>query len=331
MCAFLSKLLNVPTEPEPRKFNDPVFIIGSMRSGTTLLMNLLSEHPQLLKIGFELNRVWTEIGGAPIHNGCLERTEEHFKPEYANNMTAYFTNYLNNSRTFLRRLSRLSQANYYGSGGINYDWENIFLLNKSPHLSNKVRYINSLYPNSKFIAIVRSPYGQCASLKMKFLKSKETEDRLRYLSPEKGVCWQGFQQERIKDFPVDRIFPGNFNLLAEAWIDINFTMLNHLESIPDDRKVILSYESLIENREKSLKKVFVTLDLNKSHKEAERKIIEKERKIHNTSTKGNPLEKWRDHLKDREQQRLKEMLISESERYSFIKSVVPEVAKYWNF
>tara|TARA_B100000965_G_scaffold348139_1_gene320606 strand:+ start:724 stop:1719 length:996 start_codon:yes stop_codon:yes gene_type:complete len=329
MCAFFAKLLNVPTEPEPRSFNDPIFLIGSMRSGTTLLMNSLSEHPQILKIGFELNKVWTEIGGAPVHNGCLERTEKHFNVKYANNMTAYFSDYLNKSKSFIRKLSRYSQQRYYGSGGVNYDWEKIYLMNKSPHLSNKVRYIHSLYPACKFIVVVRSPFAQCASLKMKFLKSLKEENRYRFLSEQAGVCWQGFQGDRLAEFPKERVFPGNFDLLVEAWLDINYTMLKHLEHIPNDQKVILAYESIVQDNKESMNRIFKTLDLKKEHRNYEQKIITKERKIHNTSTSGNPLSKWKKHLDGSEQEVISTFLEKEKEKFEFIKNAVPMAANYW--
>ena len=151
MCAFFAKLLNAPTEPSGKSFNDPIFLVGLMRSGTTLLMNTLSEHPQLLKVGFELNKVWTDIGGAPCSVNCNERTEHDFNPVYANNMTSYFTEYIENSKTVKGHLARWFAKRHYGSGGIFYDWENVRVMNKSPHLSNKIRYINAMYPNAKYI------------------------------------------------------------------------------------------------------------------------------------------------------------------------------------
>src|SRR5690554_2697337 len=154
MCAFFAKLLNVPTEPAAKPFEDPVFLIGMMRSGTTLLMNTLSEHPQLLKAGFELNNMWTEIGGAPCSGQCELRLASDLQAQYQNNVTAYFDRYIQKSKSFIRHLSRWSQKRHYGYGRIFYDWDNLFLMNKSPHLSNKISYINAMYPNAKFVVIV---------------------------------------------------------------------------------------------------------------------------------------------------------------------------------
>jgi len=330
MCAFFAKLLNVPTEPPAKEFRDPVFLVGAMRSGTTLLMNTLSEHPQLLKVGFELNKVWTEIGGAPIRSGCLERTEDDLKMEFSNNMTAYLTDYLSKSKSFLRHLARISQRNIFGSGGVFYDWDNVFLLNKNPHLSNKVRYLDGMFPKSKFIVIVRSPFGQCASLKMFFDKSHRQDGRYKYLPEEEGSCWLNVPKEEVHKYDKKRLIPGNSELLAEAWLNINYTMFKHLEKIPAERKVIISYEELMNNRPESIKNIFDKLNLKTDYQNVVNRIIEKERKIHNTSTSGNPLEKWKKHLTDDEKEKMETIIKKNEEKITFIRNKTPGSENFWN-
>ena len=53
-----------------------------MRSGTTFLVDKLSSHPQLLKIGVELNQVWTDIGGASIKGTCDHKVAADASAEY---------------------------------------------------------------------------------------------------------------------------------------------------------------------------------------------------------------------------------------------------------
>jgi hypothetical protein len=329
MCAFFANLLNVPTEPEPVPFRDPVFLVGIMRSGTTLLMNTLSEHPQLLKVGFELNPVWTSIGGAPINHGCLERTEEHLTQEYTNNMTAYFSTYLERSKSLLRKLSRVSQRRFYGSGGVNYDWDNVYLLNKNPHLSNKVRYLNAMYPGSRYVVIVRSPMAQCASLKMMMVKNHKKDGRYQYLPPAAGSCWQSIPPDKISTYPQERLIPGNTKLLAEAWVNLNYTMFTHLEKVSEDRKVVIAYEELMEDRAGSLERIFDMLSLKKKHQHKVTTMIEKERKIHNTSTKGNPLEKWKKHLTGEEMEEMQAYFKNQQDKLDYIMQRIPNADKLW--
>lgn len=329
MCAFLSKLLNVPTEPPAKEFKDPVFLVGAMRSGTTLLMNTLSEHPQLLKVGFELNKAWTEIGGAPIRHACSERTEKDLKSEYINNMTAYFTDYLIRSKSFLRHLSRISQRRFFGSGGVFYDWDNVLLLNKNPHLSNKVRYLYGMYPQSKYIVIVRSPHAQSASIKMFFQKSHEKDGHYIQLPNESGACWSRIPSQEYHQVNPNEVFPGNFNIIPKAWLRLNKTMFKHLEQVPENQKVVIAYEDLMNERADSLHRIFEMLQLKDVHRGVVEKMIDRERKIHNTSTKGNPLEKWKKHLSEEEQKELNKLLLSNKEDYEYIKNCVPNADKYW--
>lgn len=310
MCAFLAKLLDVPTEPQGKPFQDPVFLIGLMRSGTTLLMNTLSEHPQLLKAGFELNDVWSDIGGAPCSVNCAERTEKDFSPEYANNMTAYFTKYIEESKSIKRHLARYSAKRHHGSGGIFYDWENIRVMNKSPHLSNKIRYIHKIYPKAKFVVIIRSLEGQVSSMKMHFKKHRKQNDYTFYLPKKETECWSNIQGEVAPKFESDRLYPGNFALLLEAWLRLNTRIIEDIESIPNSQKHILLFEDLMENQDQKLMDIFGFLDLEQKHKFKVDQIISKKRKIHNTTTKGNPLDKWKKYLEETEQKILQEFKAS---------------------
>ncbi|MBL4585459.1 MAG: hypothetical protein JKX84_00160 [Flavobacteriales bacterium] len=65
-----------------------------MRSGTTLLSRLLSAHPQIVQLGFELMDVWTEIGDAPCENTCEFRDASHFSEKSRKRMTDYFNSEL---------------------------------------------------------------------------------------------------------------------------------------------------------------------------------------------------------------------------------------------
>jgi len=329
MCAFFAKLLSVPTEPKICKFNDPIFLIGLIRSGTTLLLNTLSEHPQLLKVGFELNKMWTVIGGAPCSSNCVERLASDHEIDFQNNVTAYYAKYMEKSKSALRHLSRWSQKRHYGSGRIFYDWEDIYLMNKSPHLSNKISYLNAMYPRSKFIVIVRSPYGQSASQKIHFLSNHKKKKIYFYLPDDDTSCWSKIKVDAEANFDNNRIFPNNFSMIPEAWLRLNTTIFKHLDDVDENRKVVIAYEDLIVERASSLNRIFNMLDLKKEHQHKVQRIIKKERKIHNTNTMGNPLQKWKKHLNEEEQKGVNDMLLSNKNEYEYIKSCVPNSSKYW--
>jgi len=330
MCAFFAKLLNVPTEPPTKNFKDPVFLIGLMRSGTTLLMNTLSAHPQLLKAGFELNNMWTEIGGAPCSEKCELRLASDLQAKYQNNVTAYFERYIQNSKSLLRHLSRWSQKKYYGSGRVFYDWDNLFLMNKSPHLSNKISYINAMYPNAKFVVIVRSPFGQAASQKMHFLDNYKKRGIRFYLPDDRYSCWGKVAESKISKFSSERLFPENFSLIPEAWLRLNTIIFNQLKEVDESRKVVFAYEDFVLNRGECLKSVFQMLQLKEKYKKFERKIIRNNKHVKNTTTEGDPLRKWKRYLTSEEKDQALKFLFKHSEEYNKITNHVNNSKLLWN-
>ena len=63
----LRELFGTHGEPRATPLEQPIFVTGCMRSGTTFLVDKMASHPQLLKIGVELNQVWTDLGLSLIH------------------------------------------------------------------------------------------------------------------------------------------------------------------------------------------------------------------------------------------------------------------------
>jgi len=156
-----------PTIPQLTKSGDvsaqvkqPVFIVGCGRSGTTLLFDLLSQHPQLARTtGYpdgEDHQGWVEHGhcvmagiGNVYHsqygngingfNYCLHMTSDDATPEVIQGMHAhYWTNVLEEN-------------------------ESKRVLNKAPHNSNKIDYVLSIFPDAKIVHIVRDCEAMVAS------------------------------------------------------------------------------------------------------------------------------------------------------------------------
>ena len=135
-----------------RRVNKPVFIVGCGRSGTTMLFDLLSNHPELARTtGYpdgEDHEGWLKHGkcvmagiGNPAHvqfgngiNGyqyCLHMTREDATDEIVNNMHRYY---------FEEVLCGDTKKK---------------VLNKPPHLSNKLDYLLGIFPDAKIVHIIR--------------------------------------------------------------------------------------------------------------------------------------------------------------------------------
>lgn len=326
---IIGKALNLRTEIEPHYFQQPVFIVGCMRSGTSLLQNTLDEHPQLLKIGFELNDIWTAIGGANCTRECSHKTVDDLDMTFAHNMTNYFSEAIREAKTPLRHIERMLNRWRQGSGGVFYDWENLVPVNKSPHLMNKVGYISAMYPEAKFIFIVRSIFGQSSSLKMHLDKYSKTDDIMGYLPHNSGSCWSILTEKDRSGLEPDRCYPGNFEMIPRAWMRLNSMALRDLGQLDDDRYVIISYENLVREQYNVLKRVFEFLDLNEKHREIEEKLFSRSRKLMNNHT-GNPLTSWKEKLSIEEITAINKVIEEDYDTYLDIQNgLVPSAREKW--
>ena len=313
------KIFGTHGQPAPSEANMPVFITGCMRSGTTFLADKLASHPQLLKIGAELNEVWTQVGGANCSNPCEHKTEEDAEFTYSYNMSSYITDFIRSSRSLKRHFMRLNNKLAGIPCRVSYDWNNIIPLNKSPHLINKTRYVHQLFPSSKILFIVRDIYAHSASMKI-YLNWLKIKSGIVHISPEnKSECWTSV---RLKSAAAKTgsglYYPGAFKAIPLMWLRLNRMAFEELYQISDDQVIILSYEDMIRQQNNVFKKLFSFLDLDERYRAHENRIAGKLVEHKNTTTKGNPLTKWRSYLSDGEKAIIHETIKEHQESYDFI-------------
>lgn len=311
----LRSILGTHSELEPKGLYPPVFITGCMRSGTTMLVNKLTQHPQLLKIGGELNNIWSEIGGAPVYPSNAYRDAFHFDVGYANNMSAYFSRSIEDAKSFKRHMMRAVYRWKTGGGRISYDWDHLHVVNKSPHLINKIGYLNALYPSSKIILIVRPLEEQVASLKMHYLKTGQ----LRAMPMNEKDGWRDPSNEANADRAV---FPNDFEALPGMWIRLNKVAIDSLKQMDKNQYFVVDYTAFVEEQDQVLKALFSFLDLDERHRSMESAIVKSGIKVFNTSTSGNPREKWKKHLTEREKEVVADIRTMEKSTISEIEAFV---------
>lgn len=307
-------------QPKANVPNPPLFISGCMRSGTTFLVDKLAGHPQLLKIGSELNEVWTEIGGAPCLKECTYRGAEHANPQFAYNMANYFFEFIRESKGLKRRAMRFTIKWKDNVQRVNYDWKNLVPMNKSPHLMNKIGYVNGLFPDSKILLIVRDVYAQCASLKRHLDNEYRRVGKRRFIPDDPKGCWSEWSSGG--GAPEHACYPADISVLPKMWLRLNELALQEIQQLPKDQYKIISYETLIKEQSTTLNAVFDFLDLLPKHEKEARKVAGKQIDLINTTTKGDPLEKWKSHLTAKEIEAIDVVVTSESARYQAIMEAV---------
>ncbi|MCH8904287.1 MAG: sulfotransferase [Bacteroidetes bacterium] len=312
-------------EFQPKEFPTPIFITGCMRSGTTLLVDAVTEHPQLLRIGYELNNEWTLIGGAPCgvdaYGPCEYRDESHMKPEYASNMTYTMARYMKEARSWNRTLLRMKFRMKNGSGGVYYDWKNLIPVNKSVHLINKIKYLNAMYPGCKFIHIIRDIYSQSYSQKVHFDKMhSDFKGRVAILPEGGGDYWTRIDESAVNGEDKSRRFPDNFELLPEAWLRMNHLACSELNEVASGRNYIVSFEKLATDGPTVLQDIFNFLNLDPKHESKAKKIAYRQRKQYHTNTGKDPLTIWKEMMTPEETALVDSAIGMHRDKYDFITS-----------
>ncbi len=313
------KLLKIEVEPTAVAFPAPVFIVGCMRSGTTFLVDKLTQHPQLLKVGAELRQLWTTLGKASCEEICEYKSGEEASMQVANDMTHYFSQFIRDAQLPQRYLMRAKAKLGRGQGSVFYDWEHIRPVNKSTQLVNKIGYLHALFPSSKIIFIVRSIYGQCSSMKAFIDHNYKTDGIIHHFPSNHGYGWTFIHEDKKTDEMKDEdIYPSNFSLIPRMWLRLNKLAFEHIAKLPPGLCAVVSYEDSVTHQAEVLEGLFDFLQLKPKHDQKAQKIMKSVLKYKNTTTQGNPLTKWKKYLNPEELVEIDQTIAENQASYDFI-------------
>lgn len=244
------------SDEQGRKIIKPVFIIGCGRSGTTLLFDLLAQHPGLTRTkGYpdgEDHEGWVKYGGCVmaglgnVHSGrfgsgingyqaCLHMDEHDVMPMTAARMRDYY-------------YKDVLKENPAGR-----------VINKNPHLSNKLRYVLEIFPDAKFVHVIR----RCEPMVASWLAAvKDLPSPVVYWPEEEYPClWllnpPQSEAEIRRLARHKRFFPGGgAALFIDYWVKTNENIQRQLKQGEAERQLtLLRYEDLIQNPGKELSRL----------------------------------------------------------------------------
>lgn len=230
----------------------PVFIIGCGRSGTTLLFQLVRQHPGLCATtGYpdgEDHVGWNEHGGCYISGlGRIEREGGHTGYHYCLHM----------DENDVDEATVQSMHRFYREDVLGGDRKRR-VLNKCGHLSNKLRYVRRIFPDAKFVHIVRDCLPVVASWVVIMQQQKE---QVLYWPDSPYPCFwvmpapKGPGREAVFA-REDRIYPGGGILrLVDYWTETNRNIPKQLEDRPD-QLLTLKYEDLCADPKKTLARIW---------------------------------------------------------------------------
>ncbi|MCP4693418.1 MAG: PqqD family peptide modification chaperone [Desulfobacterales bacterium] len=237
----------IPRE-KPRRDGDdapfkPAFIVGCMRSCTTLLAEMLGRLDGVVYCPFELKGIWSGKGGVPMSSPgtrdaiCPSLGPDDVMEGQADRLARAFLVEMEKNRR--DGLDRRDQR------------ENAIFLNKNPHLCNKLPFVEALFPDARFIWIHRRLPRVVASLKALF-ETIHLRRRIRHYwpKPRPGVatrCWEAIHTACLPEgVDPERCFPGgDVKRLAEYWLESNRAVDAFFRTLPPRRRLAIRAERLI--------------------------------------------------------------------------------------
>lgn len=226
------------------KIKKPVIIVGAPRSGTSLLLTILSNSPHLWSQYRETIDIWERFysfSGKEFKNDLLtekdlnELSKSYLIQEFhKHTINNYYLGY------FIREfcLNKPTLLDFICQE--NLIFKNLYLkeyriVEKSPKTCFRIPFINELFPDCKFIFLKRDGRTNINSLIEGWkgpdrYKRKEVANWKFILPPD----WENY-----KESPVEEVS-------AFQWVKSNEAAIKSLKPIEDKRKYFLKYEDLIE-------------------------------------------------------------------------------------
>lgn len=217
-----------------------VFILGSPRSGTSILGELIASHAKVHYI-FETRNVWQKESVTPVQRKIGERlsshtlTEADYKKKDAEKIFNYFNNSLKNTMPPLSRFYRLVKWLLF------FYFPKKIIVEKNPRNSLRIPYIKAIIPNAKFIHIIRDGRDVTCSL----------------LPGIGGKYWNHARPDNYEKLTAF----DSIKRCALTWQEIVLTVEREFSKLPDNSKHVIKYESLLDDTKSEAIRLFDFLKL----------------------------------------------------------------------
>jgi hypothetical protein len=257
------------------KIRRPIFIISSPRSGSSLLFKLLSESPELWSSYRESHYLWQKFlkdKRDPIFSMYLD--EKDFKntdQEELENL--YHLNTFNNESFgeltrvlfFREKLKPLFKSYLHLN---KFFKENILKLNdyriidKTPPNVFRIKYLNKLFPDAKYIFLTRDGRANISSLidawlsdgklfDFKFREFHEYNSRLN-INGYSGKVWKFLNPPNWEEYLSGKSIE---EVCAFQWLSANEYALNAFSEMASEKYLHVRYEDILANRVDKIKAI----------------------------------------------------------------------------
>ncbi len=217
--------------------NHPIFIVGTGRSGTTILGKILSVHKQVAFLN-EPKALW-----------FFANKEDDLIGSYSKSKGRYHFNENDYSIEVKRKIDRIYRSYLLLTFSS-------FIVDKYPEQLFRYHYIKKIYPKAKFIFLIRNGADVVSSISIWSKKYPKTKDESWWGLNEKKwihLCEQIVKKDDyFKELlPVLKNLDSNHNRAAIEWIATMRYGLKLSKLYPKDFLTI-RYEDLVSNTNKEL-------------------------------------------------------------------------------
>ena len=228
------RMKNVPGLLKGAEVTAPVFIIGAPRSGTSLLYAILRRSSALRHWPGESHEIW--------------------EADYHPSLRGWGSNVLTASDLTEDAAARIRRAFYLVTGRKHH------LLDKTPRNALRVGFVSALFPDARFIYLMRDGRENTNSL----INAWRTPRYRTYELPEphripgvdprwwKFVLYPGWRDDI--EGPVEVV-------AAKQWLASNTHAMSDLRDVAPDRKIELRYEDLVDRPVDEVRRILGFLDL----------------------------------------------------------------------
>lgn len=227
--------------------NNPFFILGSVRSGTTLLRDLLRQHPNLDCPEETHFYRWSEPFGTDAYEKNYGRKalfKKHRQLDGVENFDFFYT--MQNAANRRELMDHYARLFLKARGKEGARW-----FDKTPQNVYGILMISSAYPEAKFVHIHRHPYNVVASLKAgRMLNSQEIRGAINFWTESLSIVQQ-FKQ----GFP-DRLI----EIAYEDLVQQPQQQIDQLLAFLGEESLVLDLESLPVHEEKNRFKELLSHD-----------------------------------------------------------------------
>ena len=207
----------------------PIFVIGPPRSGTTLMLQALGLHPDVLALGEELHRFHHDLARFPHRHG----EDDHFRLTARDATPELVADYHDAVRQALAASGK-SQ-----------------LVVKISTLSQQVDYVLAVFPDARFVQCVRDGRDTICSMEdlRQALQAEQDHPRLLGPAPDPFSAWAA---ERFAHPHLRAGCAWHYHV-TRSFLDLRFA--------GDDRCLRLRYEDLVADPREMLSRVMQFIGL----------------------------------------------------------------------